>query len=207
MTPSVQRATSSGSCSNVQVGVSHDGGGEIHRSKSVDQRVQNDMASSSPEELRQQALDEKRKYKILKGEGKSEEALRAFKRGKELERQAESLEIYTRKNRKKSLASGNMSEIQNRDATKESDRKNKVPHPVGRDKDDMAAELRELGWSDMDLHDDDKRSSSMSLEGELSSLLGKIPKKINANGTDKIQVVAIKKKALMLKREGKRRKN
>ena len=45
MTPSVQRATSSGSCSNVQVGVSHDGGGEIHRSKSVDQRVQNDMAS------------------------------------------------------------------------------------------------------------------------------------------------------------------
>ncbi|XWS19492.1 hypothetical protein CRYUN_Cryun31cG0020700 [Craigia yunnanensis] len=203
MTPSVQRATSSGSCSNVQVSASHDGGGEIHRIMSVDQYMQNDMASSSPEELRQQALDEKRKYKILKGEGKSEEALRAFKRGKELERQAESLEIYIRKNRKKSLASGNMSEIQIKDATKESDRKNKVPHPVGRDKDDLAAELRELGWSDMDLHDDDKRSSSMSLEGELSSLLGKIPKKINTHGTDKIQVVAIKKKALMLKREGK----
>ncbi|EOY28522.1 Phosphoinositide binding, putative [Theobroma cacao] len=203
MNPSVRRAASSSSYSNVQAGVSHDGGGEICRSQSVDQPMQNDMASSSPEELRQQALDEKRKYKILKGEGKSEEALRAFKRGKELERQAESLEIYIRKNRKKGLPSGNMSEIQNKDAPKESGRKSKVPHQVGRDKDDLAAELRELGWSDMDLHDTDKKSTNMSLEGELSSLLGDIPKKTNAHGTDKTQVVAIKKKALMLKREGK----
>ncbi|KAK8591874.1 hypothetical protein V6N13_062470 [Hibiscus sabdariffa] len=97
MSPSVTRAARSASCSNVQVVASDDGGGEILRSQSVDQRMQNDMASSSPEELRQQALDEKRKYKILKGEGKPEEALRAFKRGKELERQAESLEIYIRK--------------------------------------------------------------------------------------------------------------
>ncbi|XVF25952.1 hypothetical protein REPUB_Repub13aG0258300 [Reevesia pubescens] len=203
MTPSVLRATSSASCSNVQAVSNHDGGGEIHRSQSVGQRMQNDMTSPSPEELRQKALDEKRKYKFLKGEGKSEEALRAFKRGKELERQAESLEIYIRKNRKKSLASGEMSEIQNKDAPKESGRKNKVLYGVGRDKDDLAAELRELGWSDMDLHDDNKRSASMSLEGELSSLLGDIPKKINAHGTDKTEVVAIKKKALMLKREGK----
>ncbi|XVF27775.1 hypothetical protein REPUB_Repub14bG0137900 [Reevesia pubescens] len=203
MSHSVQRATSSSSSSNVQAAVSHDGGGEVRRSQSVDQHIQNDMASSSPEELRQQALEEKRKYKILKGEGKSEEALRAFKRGKELERQAESLEIYIRKNRKKNLASVNMFEIHNKDASKESGRKNKAPHPVGRDKDDLAAELMDLGWSDMDLHDDDKRSANMSLEGELSSLLGEIPKKINAHGTDKTQVVAIKKKALMLKREGK----
>ncbi|XP_022720544.1 uncharacterized protein LOC111278230 isoform X2 [Durio zibethinus] len=203
LTPSVQRATSSSSCSNVQVVITHDGGGEIRRSQSVDQLMQNEMTSSSPEELRQQALDEKRKYKILKGEGKPEEALRAFKRGKELERQAESLGIYIRKNRKKNLVSGNMSELQNKDATKESSRKNKVPHPTGGDKGDLAAELRELGWSDMDLRDDDKRSTSMSLEGELSSLLGKIPKKINAHGSEKSQVVAIKKRALMLKREGK----
>ncbi|XVF87633.1 hypothetical protein PTKIN_Ptkin18bG0135800 [Pterospermum kingtungense] len=200
-TPSVQRATSSGSCSSDQVFVSQEGEGEIARNQSVD--TQNDMASSSPEELRQQALDEKRKYKILKGEGKSEEALKAFKRGKELERQAESLELYMRKNRKKSLAPGNMSEIQNKDASKESGGKNKVPHPVGKDKDDLAAELRELGWSDMDLHDDNKRSASMSLEGELSSLLGEFPKKSNSHSPDKSQVVAIKKKALMLKREGK----
>ncbi|MBA0778998.1 hypothetical protein Gotri_003283 [Gossypium trilobum] len=91
-TPSVQGAT----CSNVQEVVGHDGGGEIHKSPSVDQCMQNGMALSSPEKLRQQALDEKRKYKVLKGEGKSEEALRAFKRGKELERQAESLEMHIR---------------------------------------------------------------------------------------------------------------
>ncbi|KAK8546766.1 hypothetical protein V6N13_093809 [Hibiscus sabdariffa] len=199
MSPSVTRSASSASCSNV-VG-SDDGGGEMQRSQSVDQRMQNDMASLSPEELRQQALDEKRKYKILKGEGKPEEALRAFKRGKELERQAESLEIYIRKNRKRSLPSGNMSEIQNKDAAKESGRKNRASSTVG--KDDLAAELRELGWSDMDLHNENKGSASMSLEGELSSLLGEMPKKSGKHGPDKAQVVAIKKKALMLKREGK----
>ncbi|CAB4275685.1 unnamed protein product [Prunus armeniaca] len=43
--------------------------------------------SASPEELRLQALGEK-KYKILKGVGRSAEALRACKRGKELERLA-----------------------------------------------------------------------------------------------------------------------
>ncbi|KAK8971795.1 hypothetical protein V6N11_081492 [Hibiscus sabdariffa] len=201
MSPSVTRAARSASCSNVQVVASDDGGGEILRSQSVDQRMQNDMASSSPEELRQQALDEKRKYKILKGEGKPEEALRAFKRGKELERQAESLEIYIRKNRKKSLPSGNMSEIQNKDAAKELGRKNRASSQVG--KDDLAAELRELGLTDMDLHNENKGSASMSLEGELSSLLGEMPKKSDKRGTDNTQVVAIKKKALMLKREGK----
>ncbi|MBA0723948.1 hypothetical protein Golax_004489 [Gossypium laxum] len=193
MTPSVARANSSSSSSNV-----HDRGGEIHRSQSVDQRMQNDMTSSSPEELRQQAVEEKRKYKILKGEGKPEEALKAFKRGKELERQAESLEIYIRKNRKKSLSSSNTSETQNKDAVS---RKNKAPTQVG--KDDLAAELRELGWSDMDPHNEGKGSAAMSLEGELSSLLGEMPKKSGKHGTDKTEVVAIKKKALMLKREGK----
>ncbi|OMO62583.1 Tetratricopeptide-like helical [Corchorus olitorius] len=200
---SVQRAATSASGSNIQVVVSHDGGGEIHRSQSVDQRMQSDMASVSPEELRQQALDEKKKYKILKGEGKSEEALKAFKRGKELERQADSLEIYIRKSRKRGLSSGNISEYQNKDLAKESGRKNKVPHQVGGDKGDLAAELRELGWSDMDLHNDDKKSASMSLEGELSSLLGEIPKKASSHGIGNTEVVAIKKNALMLKREGK----
>ncbi|TYH14779.1 hypothetical protein ES288_A06G247900v1 [Gossypium darwinii] len=193
MTPTVARANSSSSSSSV-----HDRGGEIHRSQSVDQRMQNDMASSSPEELRQQAVEEKRKYKILKGEGKPGEALKAFKRGKELERQAESLEIYIRKNRKKSLSSSNISETQSKDAVS---RKNKASTQVG--KDDLAAELRELGWSDMDPHNEGKGSAAMSLEGELSSLLGEMPKKSGKHGTDKMEVVAIKKKALMLKREGK----
>ncbi|KAB2060450.1 hypothetical protein ES319_A10G018400v1 [Gossypium barbadense] len=198
-TPSVQGAT----CFNVQEVVGHDGGGEMHKSPSVDRCMQNGMALSSPEKLRQQALDEKRKYKVLKEEGKSEEALRAFKRGKELERQAESLEIHTRKNGKNSFPSDNMSGILNKEVPEEYGRKNKVCHPASRDKDDLAAELRELGWSDMDLRDDDKKYTNLSLDGELSSLLGEIPEKINGHGIDKTEVVAFKKKALMLKREGK----
>ncbi|CAA7029788.1 unnamed protein product [Microthlaspi erraticum] len=47
---------------------------------------------ASPEEMRKQAAEEKNKYKALKGEGKSEEALKAFKRGKELERQVQIVE-------------------------------------------------------------------------------------------------------------------
>lgn len=55
--------------------------GEIHRSLSGDEpnRLESGEGSASPEELHQQALDEK-KYKILEGVGRSAEALRACKR-------------------------------------------------------------------------------------------------------------------------------
>ncbi|GLT83138.1 hypothetical protein SLE2022_014470 [Rubroshorea leprosula] len=176
--------------------------GQASKNHSSDD-MQNEMTSASPEELRQRALDEKKKYKILKGEGKPEEALRAFKRGKELERQANALEISMRKNRKKVLQSGSIGDILGEDAPSGSGRKNNLPRQVGKDKDDLAAQLRELGWSDMDFRDDDKKAAGMSLEGELSSLLGEIPRKTDTHGTDKTEVVALKKKALMLKREGK----
>ncbi|KAK9907035.1 hypothetical protein M0R45_002488 [Rubus argutus] len=113
---SMQRATSSASCSNSREDASHDGVGEILRSVSVDEfnQLQKDSESATPEELRQQALDEKKKK---------------------------------------------------------------------------------------------KKQASLSLEGELFSLLGEISQKTNKNnGTsaiDKTQVVAHKKKALQLKREGK----
>ncbi|KAG4907149.1 hypothetical protein JHK86_055633 [Glycine max] len=54
----------------------------------------------------------------------------------------------------------------------ESDRKTKSLSHVGRVKDDLTSELRELGWSDMDLHNEDKKSSNLSLEGEFSSPIG-----------------------------------
>ncbi|MBA0598920.1 hypothetical protein Gorai_005162 [Gossypium raimondii] len=92
-----------------------------------------------------------------------------------------------------------MSGILNKEVPEEYGRKNKVCHPASRDKDDLAAKLRELGWSDMDLRDDDKKNTNLSLDGELSSLLGEIPEKINGHGIDKTEVVAFKKKALMLK--------
>ncbi|KAB2601080.1 intracellular protein transport protein USO1 [Pyrus ussuriensis x Pyrus communis] len=96
----------------------------------------------------------------------------AFKRGKELERQADTLEISLRKERRKVLLSANVAESQIKDGPSESGRRNKATPP-----------LKELGWSDMDLLDENKKQASLSLEGELSSLLGE--------------------KALMLKRDGK----
>lgn len=151
-------------------------------------------AATTPEELRKQAVDEKSKYRVLKQRGKSEEALKAFKRGKELERQADALEISLRKDRKRALSMRDVAETQNKAASKSQ----KPPR-----KDDLAAELRDLGWSD----DEDKKPATVSLEGEFSSLLREIPGRSNpqksGGGIDKSQVIAIKKKALALKREGK----
>lgn len=206
---SIQRVSSSASYSTVQEVASLEGRGKIRRSHSVDglNHAYSEMGSNSPNDLRQRALDEKKRYKILKGEGKSEEALKAFKRGKELERQADALEMSIRKNRRKVLPSGNSVEIQNKDGSKESGRKSKLLAQVGKEKDDLTAELRELGWSDMDPHDEAKKSVNMSLEGELSSLLGDISritnKDMGTSGIDKTQVLAHKRKALTLKREGK----
>ncbi|XP_049384528.1 uncharacterized protein LOC125848656 [Solanum stenotomum] len=169
---------------------------------------QTEMGSTTPEELRQQAMEEKQNHRTLKSAGKPEEALRAFKRGKELERQAAALEISLRKNRKRALSSSNVTEIQqDNDAGKASGRKNKLSPQITEEKDDLASELRDLGWSDMDLRTADKRPATMSLEGELSALLGEVSGKTNPEkkilGMDKSLVIAHKKKAIQLKREGK----
>lgn len=161
-----------------------------------------DAVSASPEELRKQAVEEKNKYRVLKGEGKSDEALKAFKRGKELEREADALEISIRRNRKRVLSTRNVADTQNKAATKESSKTQKPPRQGGKGNDDLADELKELGWSD----DEDKKPASVSLEGEFSSLLREIPPRTNppkSGGIDKSQVIALKKKALALKREGK----
>lgn len=196
----IQRDTANASCSNIQEVTTIDEEEETPGNLSLEE--------NSPEELRQQALDEKKKYKILKGEGKSEEALRAFKRGKELERQAVALELLVRKNRKRALPSSSTTEIQKiTEENSNSGRKSKISPEKDKGKDDLASELRELGWSDMDLHDSDKKPATMSLEGELSTLLREVSQKRNtetgSRGIDKSQVLALKKKALMLKREGK----
>ncbi|KAF9683471.1 hypothetical protein SADUNF_Sadunf04G0017000 [Salix dunnii] len=208
MFSSNQRASSCASYSNTQQVDALDGGGEIRRSHSVDEcnHVYSEVGSTTPVELRQRALDEKKRYKILKAEGKSEEALKAFKRGKELERQVDALELSVRKKCRKVLSSTYTVETQKEDGPKESVRKSKRLAQVN-EKDNFTAELRELGWSDMDLHDRGKKLVKMSLEGELSSLLGEISGRTNKDmgrsGVDKTKVVELKRKALALKREGK----
>ncbi|KAL2485991.1 phosphoinositide binding [Abeliophyllum distichum] len=201
--------TSSASCSNVKE-TSTKNGGDIGRSISFDQPAQalTEVGSATPEDLRQQALVEKKKYRTLKAEGKSEEALRAFKQGKELERQAGALEVYLRKRRRMVSSSSNMNDIQQiKDDSTSSGENNKLPVEKSKEKDDLASELKELGWSDVDLLDSEKRPAVVSLEGELSTLLREFSQKPNKEkgvvGTDKSQVIAHKKKALELKREGK----
>lgn len=168
--------------------------------------TEEDIGSYSPEDLRQQSVEEKKKYRILKGEGKPEEALRAFKRGKELERQAKALEVTLKKNSRKVLSSNSLAGKTN-EASERSFTKSKSSHSDKEETNDLASELRELGWSDADLHEGDKKPAKTSLESELSTLLGEVHKKSGASkGTgsiDKTQVFALKKKALTLKREGK----
>ncbi|XP_010241008.1 PREDICTED: myosin-11 [Nelumbo nucifera] len=209
MVSNLQRATSSASCSNInEESIAQDGEQDMHRCVTVDMQnpAPSEMGSTSPEELRQQALEEKKKYRILKGEGKPDEALRAFKRGKDLERQALALEAALRKTRKKA-SSSSLADIQNvKDGLKESGQKSKRSHTMLKEeKGDLVAELKELGWSDMDLHEAGKKKEKISLESELSSLLGEIPQNSKGKGNgniDRSQVLAHKKKALIFKREG-----
>ncbi|KAL3724657.1 hypothetical protein ACJRO7_029772 [Eucalyptus globulus] len=159
-----------------------------------------ETGSATPEELRQQAIDEKKKYKILKGEGKPEEALKAFKRGKELERQADALELALRKSRRKVLPAEKM-------ISAEPGRENKPRVGKDKEKEDLLSELKELGWSEMDLHNEDKKPTSMTVEGELSAIIGELPQKPSDGktkpGVDRTQINTHKRKALTLKREGK----
>lgn len=207
----LHRATSSASCSDLADGVTINSEGDLLRSLSVDEPnlMPSEVDHSTPEELRQQALEEKKKYKILKGEGKSDEALRAFKRGKELERQADALETKLRKTRKKASSLSYTAEAQTVEQdSKEFQMRNRLSSQKGKEeKDHLVSELRELGWSDLDLHDADKKPVNMTLEGEFSTLIGEISQNSNSHkrssAIDKSQVIAHKKKALVLKREGK----
>ncbi|KAL8491266.1 hypothetical protein ACS0TY_023052 [Phlomoides rotata] len=205
---STQKA--SASCSNISEEATQVKGGNTVRSLSLDHPTDmlTEVGSATPEDLRQQALAEKQKYKTLKAEGKSEEALKAFKRGKELERQAGALELSLRKNRKRalSLSSSSVDDTQIKDELKASSQKITAPSQKGKEPDDLSAELKELGWSDLDLHAAEKKPATLSLEGELSSLLREVSQKSNkekrAVTTDKSEVIAHKKKALELKRAG-----
>lgn len=201
-----QKAASSASFSSFHdISTSNDGE-DVFESLTHDQGADvSGMVAVTPDELLQQALEEKKKYRILKAEGKPEEALRAFKKGKELERQAAALNLSLRKARRKAVSSSPTHEIPSvKDDSVESTGEKKALKSKG--KDDLTAELRELGWSDLDLHNVDKKPATVTLEGELSTLIGEVSPKTNRKGIcgiDKSQVIAHKKKALELKRNGK----
>ncbi|XP_047948330.1 uncharacterized protein LOC125194252 isoform X2 [Salvia hispanica] len=199
----------SASCSNISEVASQVEGTDVVRNLSLDKSTftLTESGSVTPEDLRQQALLEKQKHRTLKAEGKPEEALKAFKKGKELERQATALELALRKSSKKAFSSSNIDDIQqNKDEAKTSGLKNKIPSQKSKGTDDVSAELKELGWSDLDLNDAEKKPATMSVEGELFSLLKEVSQKPNKEkktvSADKSKVVAHKKRALELKRAG-----
>ncbi|KAI3928247.1 hypothetical protein MKW98_023848 [Papaver atlanticum] len=205
-----QRATTYASGSSSQRDfLRADAEGDILRSLSVGTQNESlDEMGASPDELRQQASEEKNKYRILKGERKPIEALKAYKRGKELERQAGALEVALRKNRRRAMNSTSSGGAKkNSDEAEMPGKRSKLSSQVGGAKDDLASELKELGWTDEDVHEANKKPAKMSLEGELSSLIGEVHKSSSsgkgAGSIDKSQVIAHKKKALVLKREGK----
>ncbi|CAN6273253.1 unnamed protein product [Urochloa humidicola] len=171
--------------------------------------LNNTASIFTPEELRQQAVEEKKKYKTLKSEGKPEEALRAFKHGKELERQAAALELELRKSRRMATKTPNVvaavASTPTTDISEEAETKRSSTGKRVKKENDLASELRELGWSDADLRDETK-AAPMSVEGELSQLLREVAPKSSegkkTGGIDKSQVNALKRQALQLKREG-----
>lgn len=184
-------------------------GDESFSAETYNYELNNTASIFTPEELRQQAVEEKKRYKTLKSEGKPEEALQAFKHGKELERQAAALELELRKSRRMSTKAPKVAAAVSNltaDGSNEAETKRSpAGKRVKKEKNDLASELRELGWSDADLRDETKTAPT-SVEGELSQLLREVAPKSSegkkTGGIDKSQVNALKRQALLLKREG-----
>ncbi|CAL4968547.1 unnamed protein product [Urochloa decumbens] len=204
-------SASSSSSRRTSTNFSADANGDDSLSPEAHNYELNNTASIfTPEELRQQAVEEKKRYKTLKSEGKPEEALRAFKHGKELERQAAALELELRKSRRMATKTPNVvaavGSTPTTDISEETEAKRSSAGKRVKKENDLASELRELGWSDADLRDETKTTAPMSVEGELSQLLREVAPKTSegkkTGGIDKSQVNALKRQALQLKREG-----
>ncbi|CAK9212300.1 unnamed protein product [Sphagnum troendelagicum] len=149
----------------------------------------------SPEKLHQQADEEKKKYLVLKREGKNDEALKAFKRGKEMERQAEALEHLIKRNQRRAASA---STSKQRASSNELVKGKKASD----DKDDYLKELKDLGWTDNDLHETGKKQSAneeellLEIGGEMA------PKPSRVAKSSAMQILSHKRRALALKREG-----
>ncbi|CAN5964183.1 unnamed protein product [Sphagnum jensenii] len=196
----------------------------------------------SPEKLHQQADEEKKKYLVLKREGKNDEALKAFKRGKEMERQAEALEHLIKRNQRRAASASTSvsssshvsghrtksslvkSSSDSPGSPESQDIEQKSPgvqksEPIGQkqrassnelvkgkkasdDKDDYLKELKDLGWTDNDLHETGKKQSAneeellLEIGGEMA------PKPSRVAKSSAMQILSHKRRALALKREG-----
>lgn len=188
----------------------------------------NQSTPMTPEMLLLQAQEEKKQWLALKREGKGEEALQAFKRGRELERQAENLKVSLRRSQRKAVSSTvrkekheEVSKSERRQKTGELTSRNtegKADDGIGptkskravskepEEKDNLMDALKDMGWSDADLQDAGrKHSKAKTVESELAELAAAVHQGEGNNrqgATSSMEVLAHKRRALALKREG-----
>ncbi|KAG6551622.1 hypothetical protein Mapa_006701 [Marchantia paleacea] len=195
-----------------------------HVSPSKDGREEHHEESQfTPEELRNQAIEQKTLYTGLKKEGKHVEALQAYKRFKELGREADALELSLKKIQRKATLEASQKLKESPESAKDkglegtSDAKGKdLSQDLKRGRlssrdsgdDDLLKTLKDLGWDDADLVEKKPKkgpSSDLDLLAEISDVLPKeaSSKKPATENPTQLEILAHKRKALALKREGK----
>lgn len=167
-------------------------------------RIGEDVEPLSPTKLHEQALEEKKKYTALRKQGKDSEAMKAFKRAKELDRQAEVLEKEIKQRRRVSAGPsspivGHQSRMHasklNRDSldsdssslSKEklepvaSGRKNRASTREQvtekqslNEKEDLLKDLKELGWTDKEIREAEKNPVAKTEEQLLAELAAEV---------------------------------
>lgn len=156
--------------------------------------------------MHQQAQEEKKKHLALKREGNDNEALKAFKRGKELEQQAEALEKSLKKSqRRASIGSSSqrskpnpnpdspppdvksLGRQQSEPGGESFGKKRAVAREQAKGKrlsiedDTLLSDLKELGWTDKEIREADKKvKSEEQLLAELAGEAGPKPRAATA---------------------------
>ncbi|CAM6088330.1 unnamed protein product [Calypogeia fissa] len=214
------------------VGGEDDGHHEISEvSPSKDKIIESKEENTSPEKLREQASEQKKIYYTLKREGKNAEALQAFKRHKEFSREADALELSLKKlaisqrkahaeavtstdapvqkSNTESPESAKDAESQSSGQERAFSRHVKEARKLSEDggDDDLLSALKDLGWNEADLSDKKVKkgpASDMELLAEISDSVPKDESKkkpVKQNPTQ-LEILAHKRRALALKREG-----
>lgn len=177
----------------------------------------------TPEELRNQAIEQKTLYTGLKKEGKHAEALQAYKRFKELGREADALELSLKKIQRKATLEASQKLKESPESAKDKghmgtsdanvkdqsqDLKRGRLSSKDSGDDDLLKTLKDLGWDDADLVEKKPKKGPTSDLDLLAEISDGLPKEASAKKPAKesptqLEILAHKRKALALKREGK----
>ena len=115
----------------------------------------------------------------MKKQGKDAEALKAFKRAKELERQAEAREKEIRHQQRRAASSTTAkTSPPSKEETQNQQKKRRTPsQDLGKEKgekDDFLQDLKALGWSDKEIREAEKKPVVLSEEQLLRELAAEV---------------------------------